>query len=110
MKPDTIITDIEIADVNFQVEITFDRTPPVGEYDEEIHIQSILVLGPHYLEGKKPIYLVSLEILYNFNVQFKSRINQLVLDVIHDNRPEPGAKLVDARWDLGPSGPVDEGY
>ena len=101
MKPDTIITNIEIADINFLVEITFDRTPPVGEYDEEIHVWSLNTLGA------SPIDLME---FYRIYPQFKSRINQLVLDVIHDNRPEPGAKLVDARWDLGPPGPVDEGY
>jgi len=90
MKPDTITTEIEIADVVFRVEIEFDRTPPVGEYDEEIDVRMIgIKIRDEY---------VTLWPLYIRSPEFKARIDELVKDVIHDHRPDPNAELIDSRW------------
>lgn len=89
MKPDTITTEIEIADVTFAVKIKFDRTPPVGEDDEEIYVLSMVVNTAPGLD---------LFGAYTYNSEFKARIDELVKEVIHDRRPDPNTELVDSRW------------
>ncbi len=85
MKPDIIVTDIEIADVNFKAEIKFDFVPAYGENDAEVDVLEINV-------GKFTEF--SLIPLYQTDIQFKHRINQLVLDVIYDRNHDSGTELI----------------
>lgn len=91
MRPDTIITDFEIADVSFQAQITFDYTPAYGEHDEAVFVTNIRVMKALLLNLMNP---------YHHVPEFKARIDQMVLDEIHGRSTDsPRGELVDARWE-----------